>query len=372
MSTLATATVDLVAFSDNVATVQRCLTGGAQLCAVVKANAYGHQTLPCAKAALAAGATWLAVSSAAEAAYLRSNGIATPILVMGAISAEELTIALEAQADVVAWSEPFVEAIARTGLPARVHLKFDSGMGRFGTRDAQELARVAAAVTATAELELVAVMTHFATADDLEDPFFSEQLTRFTRLAKELKASYPEIFLHAANSAATLRQPDSHFDMVRCGIALYGMDPYGKDPYAHKLKPVLELHSYVASIKPTAAGESAGYGRRFVATEATNIATVPIGYGDGFRRALSNNSQVLIGGQRYRVVGSVSMDSITIDLGAQPTVTTGQRVTLIGRDGDQQILAEEMAQWLGSINYEVTTGLLPRIPRIELPSEEQR
>jgi alanine racemase len=369
MTGRAIATVDLVAIRRNAAVLRSHLAPKVRLCAVVKADAYGHGALPCARAALAGGATWLAVATAAEAAQLRSSGLDEPILVMGALSDEELTLALQARADVVAWREEFVAVVAGTGLPARIHVKFDSGMGRLGTRDPGEVRRVAAAVAATPGLELAGAMTHFATADERDDPFFSEQLARFTPLAAELRAAHPGLVVHAANSAATLRDPAAHFDMVRCGIAVYGMDPYGDDPATHGLEPALELRSYVAAVKPIGAGESAGYGRRYIATAPTTVATVPIGYGDGLRRALTNNAEVLIGGRRHPVVGAVSMDNITLDVGADATVAVGRPVTLIGREGAERILAEEMARRLGSINYEVTTGLLPRVTRVHRPAE---
>ena len=369
MTGRATATVDLGAIRRNAATLRRQIASGVRLCAVVKADAYGHGALPCARAALAGGATWLAVATAEEAAALRSSGLDEPILVMGALTDDELDVALRARADVVAWREEFVAAVARVGVPARIHVKFDSGMGRLGTRDRAEVRRVAAAVAAAPGLELAGAMTHFATADDVADPFFSEQLARFTPLAAELTAAYPGLVVHAANSAATLRDPACHFDMVRCGIAVYGMDPYGDDPAAHALEPALELRSYVAAVKPIAAGESVGYGRRFIAAAPTTLATIPIGYGDGFRRALTNNAEVLVDGRRHPVVGTVSMDNITIDVGTDPTVAVGRPATLIGRDGTERILAEEMARRLGSINYEVTTGLLPRVTRVLLPDE---
>ncbi len=171
------------------------------------------------------------------------------------------------------------------------------------------------------------------------------------------------MLLHAANSAATLREPAAHFDMVRTGVALYGLDPANEDPAAHGLTPALRLTSYVAAVKACAPGESAGYGRRFVAEHPTTIATVPIGYGDGWRRGLTDNAEVVIGGARYPLVGTVSMDNVTVDLGpGEPTIRPGDEVTLIG-DG---ITAEEVARRLGTINYEVTCGLTARVTRTEV------
>jgi alanine racemase len=239
-------------------------------------------------------------------------------------------------------------------------------MGRLGTRDAGEASRVAAAARAMASVTLAGAMTHFATADDLADEgFFARQLATFTSWARAVKAEQPDVIVHAANSAAMLRDPEAHFDMVRCGIAIYGMDPFGRDPAARGLEPALELSSYVADVKHCKAGESAGYGRRFVADRDTYIGVLPIGYGDGWRRNLSNNADVLIGGRRYPLVGTVSMDNVTVDMGSDPYAETlrGARAVLIGFEGNERITAEELARRLDTINYEITCALTPRVPR---------
>jgi alanine racemase len=365
----ALARINLAAVERNVARLREGLTDTAGLCAVVKANGYGHGAVPVARAALAGGAQLLAVATAQEAAELRAGGIEAPVLVMGAISDDELAVALGAGAELVAWSERFASELVsrvRRGdntLPVRVHVKLDTGMGRLGTRSPEEAMRVAEQVAAAAPaLELAGAMTHFASAD--EDPeFTAEQLERFERFVRELRDRYPGILVHAANSAATLRTPASHFDLVRCGIAVYGCDPMNDDASPHGLEPALELTSYVAAVKPAAPGESAGYGRRFIADAETRIATVPIGYGDGIRRALTNNCEVLIRGRRYPLVGTVSMDNITVEVGAHDAVAIGDRVTIIGADGDERVSAEELARRIGTINYEVVCGISARVPR---------
>jgi alanine racemase len=205
-------------------------------------------------------------------------------------------------------------------------------------------------------------MTHFATADG-DQEFVALQLQRFAPFVAELRSRVPGIRAHAANSGATLRQPSSHYDMVRCGIAIYGCDPMNEDPSPYGLEPALELISHVAAVKQAAPGDSTGYGRRFIASAETWIATAPIGYADGVRRALSDNCEVLIGGRRYPLVGTVSMDNITIDLGPEPHVRPGQQVTLIGRDGEQRQTAEDLARRIGTINYEIVCGISARVPR---------
>jgi alanine racemase len=353
----AVARVNVAAIERNVARLRSELRDGAELCAVVKADGYGHGAASAARAALAAGATWLGVATGQEAADLRAAGIGGRLLVLGALSPRELDAALGADADVVVWREEFVAAVAARG-GGRVHVKLDSGMGRLGTRDPDQATRVAQA--AAESVQLVGAMTHFATADERGDAFFGEQLQRFESWALPLRRRHPGLLLHAANSAALLRDAASHFDLVRSGVAIYGLDPFQEDAAARGLEPALELAGYVAEIKPCAAGESVGYGRRFVAQRDTVIATVPIGYGDGVRRALTNNAEVLVRGRRFPLVGTVSMDNVTLDLGADGGgASIGDEALLIGA----ALPAEEMARRLGTINYEVTCAVSARVPR---------
>ena len=363
----AIARVNLSAIERNAARLQAGLAEGARLCAVVKADGYGHGAVPAARAALAGGAGSLAVATADEAAELREGGIEAPVLVMGAISSQELPVALAAGAQLVAWDQRFVDEVVRLAsadAPVRLHVKLDSGMGRLGTRDADAALAVAQRISQSGPaLDLAGAMTHFATADD--DPeFMRQQLEAFSEFVARLQARSPRLTVHAANSAATLRCAETHFGMVRCGIAIYGCDPMNEDPAAHQLEPALELRSYVAAVKPARPGDSAGYGRRFIAERETWIATLPIGYGDGVRRALSNNCDVLIGGRRHRLVGTVSMDNVTVDVGPDPRVAVGDDATLIGRDSAERQTAEDLAARIETINYEILTGIPRRVPRI--------
>jgi alanine racemase len=337
----ALAKVDLGAIERNCARLPK------PLCAVVKANAYGHG--PVAGAGLAGGATWLAVATGHEARDLREQGVDAPVLVMGALTREELRSAIEADADVAAWTDEIAEAAPR------VHVKLDTGMGRLGTKDREAALRLAARPNVTG------LMTHFATADEPGDDLFPAQLEEFRSFVEAVGRD--DLVVHAANSAAALRDPASHFDLVRCGIAIYGMDPFHEDPAAHGLEPALSLHSWVAAVRRFEPGDSAGYGRRWTAEERCWVATVPIGYGDGWRRGLTNACDVLIRGRRHPVVGAVSMDNVTVALGPGTDVEVGDPVVLIGEQGEERILAEEVARRLGTINYEVTTGLLPRVRR---------
>jgi alanine racemase len=287
------------------------------------------------------------------------------VLVMGALSPDELAQALAAEADVTVWRERDVQAVASAG-GGRVHVKLDSGMGRLGARDPAEASRVVAAATRTEGVELTGVMTHFATADELaDDGFFATQLAAFARWAEGVRLQQPRVIVHASNSAALLRDASAQFDMVRCGIAVYGLDPFNEDPFARELAPALSLSSYVADVKLCRIGESVGYGRRFIAKRDTYVGVLPIGYGDGWRRALPNNGEVLIGGRRCALVGTVSMDNVTVDLGGEETARElcGAEAVLIGSQGNQRITAEEIAARIQTINYEVTCGLSGRVPR---------
>jgi alanine racemase len=339
----AVARIDLGAIERN------CTRLPKPLCAVVKANGYGHGSVSAAEAALAGGAEWLAVATAGEAAELRAAGIGAQLLVMGALTKDELGVALNADADVVAWTEEVADAAPR------VHVKLDTGMGRLGTKDRDLALRLAARANA------VGLMTHFATADERGDQLFDTQLGDFRQFVDDVGRD--DLIAHAANSAAALRDPGSHFDMVRCGVAVYGLDPFQQDPAAHGLEPALSLHSWVAAIRRLEGGEGVGYGHAWRAEGPTWLATIPIGYGDGWRRGLTNNADALIRGRRHPTVGAVSMDNVTVALGDDTDVELGDEVVLIGRQGEERILAEEVARRLGTINYEVTTGLLARVRR---------
>jgi alanine racemase len=367
----ALARISLAAIEHNCARLLSGLTGGAELCAVVKADGYGHGDHHAARAARSGGASWLAVATAGEAAELRRHGLDGRILVMGALTSADLRTALESDADVVAWREEFVTAVAEHAIPGarppRVHVKHDTGMGRLGERDAARATALAGAVAGDERLHLVGVTTHFATADEPGDDLFPEQLRRFTQWVDEVRLAHPDVIAHAANSAATLRDPASHFDLVRCGVAIYGLDPFQDDPDAHGLEPALALESYVARVDLIEAGEGVGYGRRWTTDVPTWVTTVPIGYGDGWRRALTNNCEVLIGGRRRRLVGTVSMDNITVELGAEADAAVGDTVMLIGAQGDERISCEEVAGRLDTINYEVTCGLSQRVRRFYAP-----
>lgn len=368
MDQRALARVDARAVAANCRRLLAGLSPGAELWAVVKADGYGHGAGLAARAALQGGATRLCVATALEAKALRASLPDAPLLTMGALAPAEVDAALAAGSDVAVWREAsrkFIAGRARAaGAPARVHVKLDSGMGRLGNFDPAEVLRLTRACDDDPDLEVAGVWTHFATADEPGDAHFARQLEAFEKLAAVIRAEHPGVALHAANSAASLTEPRSHFDAVRCGVAIYGMDPFGRDPAEQDLVPALSLLTYVADVKSFERGQSAGYGRTWVAPRDTRVGVMPIGYGDGLRRGLSNNAEVLIRGSRHPLVGTISMDNATVDLGPDSDVQPGDEAVLIGAQEGERILAEHLAEALGTINYEVACGISPRVPRV--------
>jgi alanine racemase len=365
----AVARIDLEAVRANCARLKRELGEGPELCAVVKADGYGHGAESCANAALEGGATRLAVATASEAESIGHSFPQAPLLTMGALTPEEVEVALGAGSELAVWREGFRRLLADRarahGRPARVHVKYDSGMGRLGNRDPSEVLALARACAADPDLELAGVWTHLATADEpnSDGGYFDQQLDRFEEVSAAVKAVAPGAVAHAANSAAVLRDRRSHHDMVRCGVAIYGLDPFQRDPSEHGLRPVLSLRSHVADVKRFPAGASAGYGRTWRAPVDTWVGVVPVGYGDGVRRALGNRAEVLVRGRRVPLVGTVSMDNVTIDLGPETEVRPGEEAVLIGSQGGEEIRAEELAARLETINYEITCAISQRVPR---------
>ena len=367
----ALAEIDLGAIGANVRRLMRDMPPGGRHCAVVKANGYGHGAVPAARAALAAGSTWLGVATAAEAEELREAGLTAPLLVMGPLTGADLARAVKAGADVAAWSAPFLKEALILG--GRVHVKFNSGMGRLGGTgdEARVLCGQAAALG-----RLAGLMSHFATADEEDQSFFRYQLERFTALATELKQRWPDLLCHTANSAATLREVRAHFDMVRTGIAMYGLAPSNDDPDRDGLRPAMRLSSYVAAVREVMPGESVGYGRRVISDAPARIGIVPIGYADGVNRLLSNRGEVLVGGRRCPIVGTISMDQLTVKL-PDHWGRAGDEVVFFGsargdgrsgavgpaHEGEARILCEEMARLLGTINYEVVCRVGARVVR---------
>lgn len=361
------AEVDLGAVAHNVA-VLADRVAPARLCAVVKANGYGHGAVPVAEAAVAAGATGLAVALVDEGVELRAAGLTAPILVlseprpeeMARVVAEDLTAAVYTMAGVTA----LAEAARRWGTTASVHLKVNTGMNRVGAQPADLLA-LARAIDADPALELDALWTHCAVADEPGHPFTDEQRARFLAAADELAgAGLRPSLLHAANSAGGILREDLRFDLVRAGIAIYGIDPAPELAGMVDLRPALSLHAHVTHVKRVGAGERVSYGLRHEFGHDANVATVPLGYADGVPRRLSGvGGEVLVGGRRRPIVGVVTMDQLMVDCGDDP-VAVGDEVVLLGRQGDEAVTANEWGERLGTIGYEVVCGIGARVPRV--------
>lgn len=362
----AQARIDRDAIRHNAGVLARA-AGRARLTAVVKADGYGHGAVTAAEAALEGGAGGLAVFTVGEARALRDAGIGAPLLIMGPLDAEGWRAAAAMDAEGTAWTPEGVAAADAAGgpdRPVRVHLKLDTGMGRLGARP-EDVAALADAAAAAGGIAVAGLMTHFAAADETEGEnagFMREQLLRFRAMSADLGARFPGALRHASNSAATLRDPDAAFDMVRCGIALYGCAPYG-EAADHGLRPAMTVSARVASVKTVRSRESVGYGRRWRAPRAAVIATIPVGYADGYLRALGGRAEALIGGERVPVVGAVSMNQLALNLGPEGVAAPGDEVVLLGAQGDERITAEELAAHAGTINYEITCALGSRVPR---------
>ena len=342
--------VDLGAIRHNVRALQR-RAPSSLLMAVVKADAYGHGAVPVARAALDAGAQGLAVVTAEEGAELREAGIEAPILVFTDLLPDGMALAERSRLTVTAHSQESAERVAtRPGLEA--HLKVNTGMNRWGV----DPGGVGEARKALGR-QLAGVYTHFATADsDAEET--RRQIGAFDAVLSA--HDFGGVLVHAANSAATLWHPSAHYGCVRPGIAVYGMHPEGDggDPAEEGLRPALSLKSYVAAVRDVAPGEGVSYGLTWRAERPTRAATVPVGYAEGYRRALSGKAFALIGGKRCPILGRVTMDACVF--GVDGEVGVGDEVVLVGEQGDEVLRAEEVARWAGTINYEVTTGINPR------------
>ena len=357
------AEVDLDAIGHNVRVLK---PSSAELMAVVKADGYGHGAVQVATAALGAGATWLGVSLVEEGIVLREAEIEAAILVLTEFPSGSEKDALAAGLTPTLYTE---HALGRLADAAQslgdaqigVHLKLDTGMHRVGIDPANAVSF--AGRIDDSGLRVDGVWTHFAKAEDLDDPSARRQLALFTETLDALEAAGIQVrYRHCANSAATISMPESHLDLVRVGVALYGVSPdpslIGRAP----LRPAMSLRSQVAMAKRVAAGESVSYGLQYRLEKDATIATVPIGYADGYTRALTDRGRVLIRGKRYPIAGTVTMDQLTVDCG-DDDVKAGDEVVLFGRQGNEEITVDEVASWYGTIGYEVVCAVSKRVPR---------
>jgi len=363
--------VDLAAYRHNLREVARHT--GTRVLAVVKANGYGHGMAPVARAAVEAGAAYLGVALVAEGVRLRQEGVGTsrggspiPILVMGAaLEAQAEAIAAHGLAQVVTRPElatALQEAGARRGVRVPVHVKVDTGMGRVGVAPGEAL-RFCRWVAGHSHLQLEGVMTHFATSDEEDISYSLEQLRVFQELAPALRAEFgPGLLLHTANSGAIARMPGSWLDMVRPGLVSYGISP-SPEPIPLDLRPCLALRGRITQVREFPAGQRVSYGGIFTTRRPTVLGTLPIGYADGYRRALSNRGEALVRGRRAPLRGRVCMDQLVLDLTDLPGARVGDVATLIGADGADRITAWDLGQAIPTIVDEVLVGLGERLPR---------
>ncbi|MGH2530453.1 MAG: alanine racemase [Actinomycetota bacterium] len=338
---------------------------GAELMAIVKGDGYGHGEARVARAALDAGASWLGVALVEEGLGLREAGIDAPVLVLSELPPGSEKEALAANLSPSLYSDEglahLVEAAGAAGGPVGVHVKVDTGMHRVGVWPPAAAAGFARAVVA-AGLDLEGLWTHFACSEE-DEALTRRQLGELVAVNRELRAGGMQTrYLHAANSAATILYPETHLDMVRPGAAIYGIDPGGGLAARAGLRPALTWRSAVTMVKRLPAGEAVSYGHRYRLERDANVATVPVGYEDGYARVLSSRADVLIRGRRHRVAGTVTMDQILVDCGDHD-VTPGDEVVLIGQQGGERITAEELAGMIGTIGYEVVTTISERVPR---------
>lgn len=372
--------VDLAALRENFANIKRLLPEGLPIVAVVKADAYGHGAVPVAECLLAGGASRLAVATLDEALALRRAGIAAPIMLLGFCAPELAAVQLAVEQEIIlpvyslAQAQLLAAAAQAAGRPAQAQLVLDTGMGRIGLLPTPEGLQEALAIAALPDLQLEGMFSHFAAADELDKSYSKQQLRVYQQFAADLAAAGLQLpLLNIANSAGLMELPAARLAMVRAGIILYGYYPSAEvDRSRLALRPVLSIKARLTCVKWLSAGSAVSYGCTFVTKRPSLIGTVPVGYADGWRRALSNCGEVLLGGLRLPIVGRVCMDQFMVDLTAAAeqgiAVQAGDEVILLGADpkSGECIDAEEIAARLHTISYEVLSSLLPRLPRVYL------
>lgn len=339
---------------------------GSRVMAVVKANAYGHGTVPVAEAALRGGADYLGVARVEEALELREAGFKVPILVMGYTPLDRINESIDNNISLTMWKlEQFTEAsllAQNKGLMINLHLKVDTGMSRLGAQP-EEVLELAGEISKYPGIILEGVFTHFARADEKEIETTEKQEQTFIEIVNGLTSvGLRPPLVHAANSAAIMTRPESHFDLVRPGIAIYGLHPSPDCRLPSGFRPALSWKAVLSQVKQLPAGRGVSYGHEYITQSSERIGTTPVGYADGFRRIAGN--KVLVGGRIVPVVGKVCMDQICVQLDGVPNAQEGDEVVLIGQQRNEEITAEALAELWGTINYEVVCGLGARVPRI--------
>ncbi len=369
---LTRAEIDLAALANNYQELRRLAAPSAKMMAVVKADGYGHGAVRVSQIALENGADWLAVARISEVKQLREGGIEAPLLLFGICFPEYIAYLVEnsvrASVSTLASAKSLSEKAGQLGVRLKIHIKVDTGMGRLGvaTEEVRRTVQTVLDIEALPHLEVEGLYTHFACADTADKGSANMQLTLFKELLAELDRHNFEVLLrHAANSAATIELPESHLDLVRPGIAQYGLWPSGDTNRSLiDLKPVMSLKSRIIQLKEVPAGFKISYGSTYETPERTRIATVPVGYADGYPRLLSSRGVMLVRGVRVPVVGRVCMDLTMIDVGGVEGVESGDEVVWMGQQGTEKISAEELAASVQTINYEIATSITSRVERV--------
>jgi alanine racemase len=362
------AELDLQALKFNLEGIRKHVGPNVKIMGLVKANAYGHGLREISGALVEFGIDFIGVSIVEEGVLLREQGIKKPIIILGGVPLHQFTKFLEYDLDMAVSSLELAHTIndltAGSRIKPKIHINIDSGMGRLGTRPETAPHFIEQALLMK-NIRLVGIYSHFATSDDKDKTYAYEQLHRFSTVVSFLNSKGIELpYIHMANSGAVLDIPESYFTMVRPGMIMFGLYPSKNTSESIPLKPVLSLRSNIIFLKNVPAGTSISYGRKYTTQAETRIATIPIGYGDGYNYRLTNQAEVIIHEKRYPVVGSITMDQIMVDVGPDPRFRVGDEVVLIGSQGTESIPAQELASKLGTITYEVFTGITHRVPRI--------
>jgi alanine racemase len=365
------AEVDLGKIRRNILSLSACIQEGADLMAVVKANAYGHGILEVANAAVRAGASWLGVARVDEGRILRKAGVTAPTLLLAeppiARCREVLELGLTATIYTEQCAQTFSEAASSLNMKLDVHVKIDTGMHRYGIAP-ENAGTFMNLIDSLSGIEATGIWTHFATAEETDNPFTKQQYERFVEVLDDLAPRSDGMIRHAANSAALISFPESHLDLVRAGISIYGIHPSPIFQEKIELESALSLKARIGQVKWLPEGESLSYGSNYSLKRPSWVATVPAGYADGVPRSLTNSGEILIGGRRHMISGNVTMDHIMVDLGDRQA-ELGDEAVLIGLQGNEEITVQEVADRLGTIPYEVLTQVGARVPRIYMKDD---
>lgn len=369
------AEINLDAIAHNVRVIKSRLEEKTKVLAIVKADGYGHGALEVSKVALYNGADWLGIATCDEGIDLRENNIHVPILILGYTVENQMEKVIKYDLTQTVFSYEVAEALSKAAVKmnktALVHIKVDTGMGRIGFLPTDKNIDEIEKIFNLPNLNVTGVFTHFATADEEDKTFTMEQYSGFKYVTDRLKQlGHKDIICHCANSGAILDMPELQMDMVRAGIILYGMYPSEEVKRTIELKPAMSLKTHISYVKEVEPNTSIGYGRKYYTDKVTKVATVPIGYADGYARCLSNKARVMVKGEYANEIGNICMDQMMIDVTHIDNITMGDEVVVLGCQGDKCVSAEELAKLESTINYEVVCNVGKRVPRVYIKNGE--